>query len=126
MVKNKDFTEQYKNEDLSKKIQDEKNSSSDEGMSSEEDTDEKMDSSKSDDTEQKYDILNGMARFLDTDVSDLKRRFPTEKSVKSFFLSLQRNEINELSEFSNLSTELTIPEAKKILQDNFINDLKNI
>jgi hypothetical protein len=125
-IENKDFTEQYKNQDLSKKIQDEKNSLLDEGMSSEEDTDEKMDSSKSDDTEQKYDILNGMARFLDTDVSDLKRRFPTEKSVKSFFLSLQRNEINELSEFSNLSTELTIPEAKKILQDNFINDLKNI
>jgi hypothetical protein len=125
-VENKDFTEQYKNQDLSKKIQDKKDNSSDKSMSSEEDTDEKMDLPKSDDTDLKYDILNGMARFLDADVSDLKRRFPTEKSVKSFFLSLQRNEINELSEFSNLSTELTIPEAKKLLQDNFINDLKNI
>lgn len=130
-IDNKDFTEQYKNKDLAEKIQAEKQGSlSDSGMSSDDTNDDTNDdtmrSSSSQDFEMKNEVLNGMAKFLSSSVNDLKRRFPTEKSIKSFFLSLQKNEISELAEFSNLSKELTIPEAKKILQETFINELKNI
>jgi hypothetical protein len=71
-------------------------------------------------------VLNAIVDMLHTDREDIKRQFPTEKSVKSFVSLLSPNELDFIITQVGLSESLSRFEKQKLITSNFITELENI
>lgn len=131
-IDNSDFTEQYNNKELQEQMKDLKSQSGQEESGQDgqvgqggEGSQEKMQQSQNPSESTIKGVAQSVAKFLDTSVEDLKRRFPTEKSVNLFFIGQSQKELNEIAIPLELPRKLTSKELQLILSQNLINDLKN-
>lgn len=133
-IDNSDFTEQYNNKELQEKMKDLKPQSGQgddsgqdgEGGQGADGGQEKMTKKQTlQDADTSKSVAQSVAKFLDTSIEDLKRRFPTEKSATIFFLGQSNKELDEISNSLDLPDNLTFRELSLTLSQKLINDLKN-
>ena len=133
-IDNSDFTEQYNNKELQEKMKDlkpQEGQGDDSGQDGEggqggDGGQEKMTKKQTlQDADTSKSVAQSVAKFLDTSIEDLKRRFPTEKSATIFFMGQSNKELDEISNSLNLPDNLTFRELSLTLSQKLINDLKN-
>jgi hypothetical protein len=133
-IDNSDFTEQYNNKELQEKMKDlkpQEGQGDDSGQDGEggqggDGGQEKMTKKQTlQDADTSKSVAQSVAKFLDTSIEDLKRRFPTEKSATIFFMGQSNKELDEISNSLDLPDNLTFRELSLTLSQKLINDLKN-
>jgi hypothetical protein len=133
-IDNSNFTEQYNNKELQEKMKDlkpQEGQGDDSGQDGEggqggDGGQEKMTKKQTlQDADTSKSVAQSVAKFLDTSIEDLKRRFPSEKSVTIFFMGQSNKELDEISNSLDLPDNLTFREKSLMLSQKLINDLKN-
>ena len=112
-----DFAKNYNNQELKDNIDREKQ---EDGSNDEQ--------AEPTEEEQQYrvsNVLKNISLMLNISEDEVKRRFPTTKSVASFVTRLNSNEINEISNNVGIPNNLSNFEKQKVLTTNLITEIQN-
>jgi hypothetical protein len=122
-----DFTKGYKDQELKRKIDDEKGGEQGEGEPDDMNFDLPDFPEPQTNSDKRIEgVLDAIVDMLNTDKEDIKRQFPTEKSAKSFVSLLSPNELDFIITQVGLSESLSRFEKQKLITSNFIIELENI
>ena len=112
-----DFAKNYNNQELKDNIDREKQ---EDGSNDEQ--------AEPTEEEQQYrvsNVLKNISLMLNISEDEVKRRFPTTKSVASFVTRLNSNEVNEISNNVGIPNNLSNFEKQKVLTTNLITEIQN-
>jgi hypothetical protein len=112
-----DFAKNYNNQDLKNIIESERQNYGSDDVEPEPTQEE-----------QQYrvsNVLKNISLMLNISEDEVKRRFPTTKSVASFITRLNSNEVNEISNNVGIPNNLSNFEKQKVLITNLITEIQN-